>query len=93
VATRPARSAFVIVLVLAVVDDSQDQDEAEGGSQPAQGRLLLGVDLGHGRRRPWPRWLVASGPQVQVDLAALKLELALHVFAALAEFERDLIRE
>jgi hypothetical protein len=34
-----------------------------------------------------------SGPEVQVDSAALKLELALHVYAPLAEFERDLIRE
>jgi hypothetical protein len=28
-----------------VVDDLEDLDEAEGGSQPAQGRLLVGVDL------------------------------------------------
>jgi hypothetical protein len=32
-----------------VVDDPQDLNEAEGGSQPAQGRLLVGVDLGHER--------------------------------------------
>jgi hypothetical protein len=54
-----------------VVDDPQDLDEAEGGSQPAQGRLLAGVDLGHGPGRLPPWWLVASGPQVQVDPAAL----------------------
>ena len=40
---------LVVVLVLAVivVDDSQDLDEAEGGSQPPQGRLLVGINLGH----------------------------------------------
>jgi hypothetical protein len=51
-----------------VVDDPQDLDEAEGGSQPAQGRLLVGVDLSHGRSRLSPRWLVAPGPEVRVDL-------------------------
>jgi hypothetical protein len=37
----------VLVLDLIVVDDPQDLDEAEGGSQPPQGRRLVGVDLGH----------------------------------------------
>jgi hypothetical protein len=32
-----------------VVDDPQDLDEAEGGSQPPQGRHLVWVELGHGR--------------------------------------------
>jgi hypothetical protein len=58
-----------------MVDDPQDLDEAEGGSQPAQGRLLVGVDLGHGPGRLAPRWVVAAGPQVQVDPAALELKL------------------
>jgi hypothetical protein len=65
----------VLVLVVVVVDDPQDLDEAEGSSQPPQGRLLLGVDLGHDPSRLPPWWLVASGPQVQVDPAALKLEV------------------
>ena len=65
----------VLVLVVVVVDDPQDLDEAEGGSQPAQGRLLVGVDLGHVSSRLPPRWLVASGPEVQVDPAALPLDL------------------
>jgi hypothetical protein len=54
-----------------VVDDPQDLDEAEGGPQPAQGRLLVGVDRSHGPSQLSPRWLVASGLQVQVDPAAL----------------------
>jgi hypothetical protein len=64
-----------LVLVIVVVDDPQDLDEAEGGSEAPQGRLLLGIELGHrpGRLAPW--WLVASGPQVQVEPAALELEL------------------
>ena len=37
-----------LVLVLVLVDDPQDLHEAEGGSQPSQGRLLIGVKLGHG---------------------------------------------
>jgi hypothetical protein len=56
-----------------VLDDLQDHDEAEGGSEPAQGRVLVGVDLGHGPNRL--AWLVAAGPKVQVDPAALELEL------------------
>jgi hypothetical protein len=39
----------LVVVILGVVDDPQDLDEAEGGSQPPQGRLLLGVDLGQAR--------------------------------------------
>jgi hypothetical protein len=58
-----------------MVDDPEDHDEAEGGSQPAQGRLLVRVELGHARSRLPPRRLVPSGPQVQVDPAALELEL------------------
>ena len=65
-----------------MVDDLQDLDEAEGGPQPAQGRLLVRVDLGHGRTGLPPPWIVAAGPQVQVDPAALELEL---VDLALAE--------
>ena len=37
----------VLVLDLVVVDDPQDLDEAEGGSQPPQGRRLVGGNLGH----------------------------------------------
>jgi hypothetical protein len=57
---------------------TEDFDEAEGGSQPPQGRLLVGVgvELGH-RGRLSPRRLVASGPQVQVDPATLEFELIL----------------
>jgi hypothetical protein len=58
-----------------VVDDPQDLNEAKGGSQPPQGRLLVGVDLGHGPDRLPPRWLLAAGPQVQEALAVLELEL------------------
>jgi hypothetical protein len=57
-----------------MVDDPQDLDEAEGGPKPPQGRLLVGVDLGHGPGR-LPSGLVAADPQVQVDPAALELEL------------------
>jgi hypothetical protein len=53
-----------------VVDDPQNLDEAEGGSQAPQGRRLVGVDLGHGSGWLSPRWLVASGSEVQVDAAA-----------------------
>ena len=58
-----------------MVDDLQSLDEAESGPQPAQGRLLVRVDLGHDPSRLPPWWIVASGPQVQVDPAALELEL------------------
>jgi hypothetical protein len=54
----------VLVLALVVVDDPEDLDEAEGGPKPPQGRLLVGVGLGHGpagyRRGGWSR----RGPQV-----------------------------
>jgi hypothetical protein len=69
---------FVVVLILIglrVVDDPQNLDEAEGSSRTTQGRLLVGVDLGHGRGRLPPRRLVAPGPEVQVDPATLQLEL------------------
>jgi hypothetical protein len=42
-------------------------DEAEGGSQPSQGRLLVRIELGHGPSRLPLRWLVASGPEVQAE--------------------------
>jgi hypothetical protein len=48
---------------------------AEGGSEPPQGRLLVGVDLGHGSGRLPPWRIVAAGPQVQVDPAALEFKL------------------
>ena len=68
-------AVLVLFLALVMVDDPQDLDEAEGGSQPPQGRLLVGVDLSHGRSRLVPGWLVAAGPQVQIHPAALELEL------------------
>ena len=65
----------LVVLVLAVVvDDPQDLDETESGSQATQGRRLVGVDLGHGPIWIAPRWLVASSPQMQVHPAALDFE-------------------
>ena len=36
---------------------------------------MVGVDLGHGPDRLPPVWLVAAGPQVKEDPAALELEL------------------
>ena len=74
-----------------MVDDRQDLDEAEGGPQASQGRRLDGIELGHGPSRLPPRWLVSSGPKVQVDPTALKLELvdlALAVILA-AGLERE----
>ncbi len=68
-----------------VVDDPQDLDEAEGGAQAPQGRLLIRVDVGHGRSRLPPRWFVASGPEMQIDTRALEFEfvdLALAVVLA-----------
>ena len=62
------------VLVGLVADDLQGLDEAERGSQPPQGRVLVGIDLGHGPGR-LPPWLVAAGPKVQIHPAALQLEL------------------
>jgi hypothetical protein len=47
-----------------MLDDLQDLDEAEGGSEPAQGCLLIGIDLGHGTGSLLLRWLVASGTEV-----------------------------
>jgi hypothetical protein len=38
---------LVLGLVVVMVDDPQDLDEAEGCSQPTKGRLLVGVELGH----------------------------------------------
>ena len=68
-------AVLVLFLALVMVDDPQDLDEAEGGSQPPQVRLLLGVDLGHGPSR-LPSWrIVAAGPEMQVDPAALEREL------------------
>ena len=79
-------NGFALALVLVVVvDDPQDFDKAEGSSKPPQGRLLVGVDLGHGPSRLPPRRLVTPGPQVQVDPAALELkfvDLALAVVLA-----------
>lgn len=50
--SAPVLDDFIVVLVLVglVVDDLQDLDEAEGGPQPSQDRLLVGVELGHGGR-------------------------------------------
>jgi hypothetical protein len=39
-----------------VADDLDDLDEAEGGPQPAEGRELVIVDLGHTTMMP-PSWL------------------------------------
>ena len=68
-------AVLVLLLAQVMVNDPQDLDEAEGGSQPPQGRLLVGVELGHDRSPLPPRGLVAAGPQVQVDPAALEFEL------------------
>jgi hypothetical protein len=64
-----------------MVDDLEDHDEAERGAEPPQGRLLIGVDLGHASARLAPRWLVAPGPQVQIHPAALPLDLVDLAFA------------
>ena len=66
-ASSPSSVSLVVVLVLAVVmvDDPQDLDEAEGGSQLPQGRLLVGVDLSHGPARLAPRRLVPAGAKMQ----------------------------
>src|SRR4029453_14076052 len=42
---------------------------------PRQGRRLVGIDLGHEAGRLAPRWLVAAGAEMQIDPAALELEL------------------
>ena len=83
----------LVVVILDVVDDPQDLDEAEGGSQPPQGRLLLGVDVGHGPIRLPPWRLVAAGPEMQVDAAALELglvDLALAIVFAAGLERQDL---
>jgi hypothetical protein len=66
-----------VVLVLAgvVVDDPQDLDEAEGDPQAPQGRLLVGVDLGHGPTGYGRGGSSRRGLEVQVDPSALDLEL------------------
>jgi hypothetical protein len=58
-----------------VVDDLEDLDEAERGSQPPQGRLLVGVDLGHTTGRLALRRLVAASPTMQVHPAVLEVPL------------------
>jgi hypothetical protein len=77
VAPRPRRGAAPVALVLAVIvlEDPEDLDAAKGSPQPAQGRLLVGSSsaMGVGRLPPWR--LVTAAPQVQVDPAALALEL------------------
>jgi hypothetical protein len=82
-----------LVLTLVVVDDPEDLDEAECGSQPTQGRLLVRVELGHDSSRLPPRRLVAPGPEVQVHPAAMELELvdlALAVVLAAGLEDEDL---
>jgi hypothetical protein len=71
----PTPRRFVVLILVGLVCDLQDLDEAEGGAQASQGCLLVGVELGPGRNGLAPRWLVASGPEVEVDPAALELEL------------------
>jgi hypothetical protein len=39
-----------------VADDLDDLDEAEGGPQPAEGRELVIVDLGHTTMMPRLGW-------------------------------------
>jgi hypothetical protein len=64
-----------------VVDDPQNFDEAERDSQTPQGRGLLGVDLGHATGRL--SRLVAAGAEMQVDPAALPLDLVDFALAVL----------
>jgi hypothetical protein len=54
---------------------AQNLNEAESGSQASQGCRLVGIEHGHGLSRLPLWWLVAPGPEVQVDLTALELEL------------------
>ena len=64
-----------------VVDDPQNLDEAEGRAQAPQGRLLVGIDLGH---EPGPATAAVAHParpEVQVDPAALELQLVDFAFA------------
>src|SRR4029453_14901110 len=42
---------------------------------PRQGRRLVGIDLGHEAGRLAPRWLVAAGAEMEINPAALELEL------------------
>jgi hypothetical protein len=46
-----------------VADDLDDLDEAEGGPQPAEGRELVIIDLGHNTIMPpsWPEDVSAPG--------------------------------
>ena len=62
-------------MVLTVVVDNPEDRRSRRRLPAAAGRLLLGVDLGHGPSRLPPPRLVAAGPEVQVDPAALELEL------------------
>jgi hypothetical protein len=45
-----------------MADDLDDLDEAEGGPQPAEGRELVIVDLGHATIMPpsWPEHRAAA---------------------------------
>jgi hypothetical protein len=79
---RPLRADWVAVLDAAEQAFAdyrtwayQDLDEAERGAQPPQGGLLVGVDLGHPTGQLPPRRLVPPSAQVQIDPAALPLEL------------------
>ncbi len=72
----------VLIPTVVVVDDPQDLDVAKSGPKPPQGRVLVGVELGHGPRPALPLWwLVSAGAEVQVDPAALELELVDLAFA------------
>jgi hypothetical protein len=74
-----------------MVDDLQDLDYAERGSQVPEGGVLVGVDLARATGRLVLRRVVASGAEVQVHPAALPLDLvdlALAVFFA-ARLERQ----
>lgn len=58
-----------------MIADLEHLDEAEGGPKPAQSRLLAGSTSAMSPPRLPPRRLVAAGPQVQIDPAALELQL------------------
>ena len=73
-----------LVLVLLVVDDPQDLDEPKAARSRRRAASWSGSTSAMGPAAP-PRWLVASGPQMQVDPAALEFEfvdLALAVVLA-----------
>jgi hypothetical protein len=78
-------------------NDLEDHDETERGLQATQGRLLIGVDLGHARVRLPLRWLVPPGSELEVDLVALValeldvVDLALAVLLA-ARLEGEHLR-